>query len=276
MKNFLVFALCSFLCFASCTEIQNEIEVINDIPDTGLQQKNVLLEKYTGVGCSNCPSVTLAVKGLKNQHGSRLIPVFVHTTNFADPLSGGVSNQDLGSNTIDDFVSFVGEVNSVPSGAIDRVLFNGENDVFVGQSSFAANVLERLEEDLLVEIDIETAFDSSTRIATTKVDLNPLSNVELEDLVLMVVLVEDSIIETQNVSGDLVTDYEHNHVLRDFFTPTVGVEVEQLSAGELVTKEFSLEIPDHMVAENCRVIGFLGRNGASKDVLQVNEADLVE
>ena len=76
--------------------------------------------------------------------------------------------------------------------------------------------------------------------------------------------------------SETVEDYEHNHVLRDFFTPISGVSVEQLSLGDIVTKEFSLEIPSHIDAENCRVIGFLSRNGADKEVFQVNEANLVE
>lgn len=275
MKNMFYLMSLAIILFSSC---QENSPIIDDLDDDIVivdgQQKNVLIEKYTSVGCSNCPQATNIIKGITESNGSRVIPVGVHVSEMPNEINGTVQN--LNNSEIDAFKSFVGNPNSLPLGAIDRTLFDGQNNIMIGRDEFIAYTNERLEEALKVEINVSTAYDASQRFAEVDVELNPLSNLDYQDLILNVVLVEDGIVDAQSNSGGIVEDFVHDYVLRDFFTPVIGSPIDALITGEVISKSFSLELPTNLVAENCRVVAFVSRSEADKEVFQVVDANLTE
>ena len=82
----------------------------------------------------------------------------------------------------------MGNPSSLPVGAIDRKLFDGQNNIMIGRNEFTAYTNERLEEALEVEISVSTAYDASQRFAEVDVELNPLSSLDYQDLIVHSVL----------------------------------------------------------------------------------------
>lgn len=276
MKNklFLIVLLAAFSF--GCEEIPPVVGMdVTPIDPTEEQVKNVLIEEYTGVQCVNCPAGAALIDGMKQQYGSRLVPIAVHAGGFAFPISGA-STQVFFNTSTNAYMNFVGTPLAYPAANVDRKLFDSQLDIIQGASDWAASVAERLEEELLVEVFITSEYDDSNRTADVTVDLNPLASVDHEDLILTVVLLEDGIVDAQITPDGIDLEYVHKHVLRDFFTSTNGNSIAPLQVGNVVSNEFSLVLNEDFVAENCEVVAFVSRGGADKEVFQVNAVHLIE
>lgn len=275
MKNKLFILFAVVLCFSACQEIP---PVIGDVDDETIitedQEKNVLIEEYTGVQCVNCPEGAAVVSGLKAQYGKRVIPIAVHAGIFADPFSQSI--QVLQTSQTNAFMSFVGSPLFYPAAAVDRKLFDGQTNIITGKDNWPASVAQQLDEELMVEIYITVDYDASSRAADVSVDLVPLGSLNYDDLILSVVLLEDGITEPQVTPDGVDADYVQEHVLRDFFTPTSGESIDPLNLGGNVSKDYSLTVSDDFVADNCQIVAFLSRGGADKSVFQVNAKYLVD
>ena len=89
MKNKLYIIVLLAAFSFGCEEIPPVVGMdATPIDPTEEQVKNVLIEEYTGVQCVNCPAGAALIDGMKQQYGSRLVPIAVHAGGFAFPISG--------------------------------------------------------------------------------------------------------------------------------------------------------------------------------------------
>ena len=88
---------------------------------------------------------------------------------------------------------------------------------------------------------------------------------------LVVCITEDHIIDWQTVAGQGdVSDYEHNHVLRDVVGSTWGQEIGEISVGDEVINTFSCNIDPVWNLKNCNIIAYV-YNTSNYEVIQVEE-----
>src|SRR5688572_21847715 len=85
------------ISFNSCEEIGPAIDLTEDTTaDTTYvvtqietpQDKNVVLEEFTGARCVNCPQGHVLLDNLENQHGERFIAISNHSEFLAEPYEG--------------------------------------------------------------------------------------------------------------------------------------------------------------------------------------------
>ena len=272
--KFLILFAISF-SFLSCEEIAPVITMNMDpIDPVEDQQKNVLVEEYTGVRCVQCPGGAAIIKALKQQYGKRLVPVAIHAGDFANPFPQ--SNYVFISNDNNAFMGFVGSPLFYPAASIDRFLFDGQNGLIQGSGDWAGSIAQRLDEELKVEVSLSNSYDSASNTAEVSVSLNALSSLDYQDLILNVLLVENDIVDPQLTEDGMNLEYVHEHVLRGFFTPTTGDPVDALTIGSSLTRDYSLVLADDMNPDNIEIVAFLSRSGAEKEVFQANYKALVE
>lgn len=289
MKNkIIVFALLS-IAYMACTKEQmpsglNLYNTINTL-DTGYvlidsipaaQTKHILIEEATGVRCPNCPAGSTAVKDLQTANPGRIYPVSVYSPFLNEFYAPALYN----FNTADaeDLVINLGGDPAKPSATIDR-LTTGNTVVpyFFAKQDWAATVANRLTKTTPVNLDLEVLPNGSNYYLKSKVTF---TDTLTAGLALSVYVLEDSVIDLQEFPSSVIkTDYVHNHVLRDIVTPISGASFLNMFAtkdkGRVIENTFEITLPSNVLNKNhVKLLCFVHKTGASKEVLQVEEIDL--
>lgn len=270
------------LFISSCTEIGPAIDLTGETTtDTTYiaaqieipQEKNVLLEEFTGVRCVNCPQGHELLDNLEAQHGERFIAVSNHSEFLADPYAG---DQDLRTDDAQAFEDLLGPISAKPSASVDRKLFSGETSRVYFTQKWANYVNQQISQTTPVNIHIETEFDNNSRNLDVIITLHYTAE-ELQDNKLTVLLLEDGIITSQIGQGSVVdTAYEQNRVLRKALTSTNGLALNTTKeAGRVIVKSFTVEnLPSIWNAGELRIVALVHRSGSTMDVLQAVQKDV--
>lgn len=193
--------------------------------------KNVLIEDYTGTWCGNCPRVSYAISQVEEQT-ERFIPVAIH---------------------ISDEYTFPG-----------AVLINDE----FGITSYPNARLNRIHKWMAPEPDNINQAVSHTGIAPLGLAISSTLNGSAlqvacslkftEDIThatkLVMYIVEDALISDQENYTDyyggeaIITNFEHNEVLRDILTDYLGdvVPLDQTQNGNIYTYNLSNTLTDRI------------------------------
>ncbi|MCB0521470.1 MAG: Omp28 family outer membrane lipoprotein [Lewinellaceae bacterium] len=279
MKKFILPILLVVSIFSACDEIPPVVTGsmgIMEPPDVEDQQRQVLIEEFTGVRCVNCPAGSAAIEDLLNAHGPRLVAVSIHESqNFSVPLPQ--NDEDFRTPEGTAIYNFVGPPEGFPSAVVDRKKFPGETGLQVGSPKWAGYIAQELAIPPKVKIAIEKEYDSSTRNLKATITLLVQENITDPDVRLSVMITESGIVDAQETPNGLEENYTHKHMLRGMMTNYDGSPVTvTLTAGTTVSKSFNMDLSDKWVAENCKIVAFVNLAGATKEVLQVNEAYVID
>lgn len=267
------------LTIASCDEIAPTITgtIGSTGPGTDLtnQQRQVLIEEFTGVRCVNCPAGSAAIEDLLAIHGVQLVSVSIHAGEFSHPYSE--SQYDFRTPEGDQLLSYLGEPFGYPTAVVNRKLFEGEFDMQLGQSQWAGYILQELQEPPKVKLKIEPSYDAQNGKLNAVITILVVEDVAEPDVRLSVMVVESGVKDVQLTPSGKQADYIHNHVLRDMMTNYDGALIaDELTAGKQITKSFSIDWNSTWNANNCNVIAFVSLGGTKKDVLQAHSVPIVE
>jgi hypothetical protein len=258
--------------FASC----EEKTIV--IPPLETSERHVLVEKLTGVRCTNCPEGAEVLKSLEQTYGEGVIVVGLHAAaGYVEPYPE--SKYDFRTAKATEIVNylFVNGDPGAPAASIDRRKFNGEDELFTYRFSWPGYVSNRVVVKPSMGLFVLPEWDPATRKLNVKVNMAPDANLD-GDLRLSVYITEDSIQDVQLKLGVKINDYMHRHVFRDALSAPTGDPLQvQLTAGELLSREFTTTLPAEWVAERCSVVAFLHRHGGpdGKEVLQADEKHVV-
>jgi hypothetical protein len=223
-------------------KLQNENSPVVTIsatnPGPSKYTQKVLLEKYTGAWCGNCPRVAYKVKQTTTAN-NRIIPVYIHD---GDALHFSLVNA-LKSNF---------NITGVPSVYINRTLPWTDN-----QSNWNETVTEAA--NLTANwaplgLSIQSNISGNTISGTVKTEFNVNTSRALK---IVIMLVEDGVVLSQsnyyNATagsplqglGQLITNYSHNNVLRQFSTDLLGdaIPANQVFKNNIYDKAFSFNVP---------------------------------
>lgn len=264
---------------ASCDEVPVVIPMGPSGPsgpvDGDTTLKVVLMQELTGVKCPNCPTGAAEAKRLLNSYTDQLAVIAIHGDFLTTPLAE--SQYDFRtdfSRTIENNTPFLGK----PAAAINRRLFDA-NSIFLAYDvdDWEGLIQQELETPAKMKIDLD--ISESGGVLSVDVDITPL-----EDLAggynIAVALTQSAIEDVQEENGNIIEDYEHEHVLRHMFTAALGdILGSGLMAEETITKSYSFAFPtDASPAydpEHLEVVAYITRDGASESpVVQAAKAHL--
>lgn len=271
--NYLVLIL--FLLTA-CEENKPIIPPLADVDmeemETDELVRKVLVEEFTGVRCVNCPQGSEEIENLRAIHGDRLIAVGIHAGSFSRPyLENTIDFQTAAG---DEIINFLGFPLGYPSAVINRTIPAGSSRLQTGQSSWAGLIQQELEKETNIELVIENDFQSATNELMTTVRITPTEELN-ESLRLSVMVVENNIENTQLTPNGKQDDYVHRHNLRAMLTnPTGDALSDNIVANVEIERTFSFTIPMGWKTEDVSIVAFVHRGGATKEVLQVEEAKI--
>lgn len=260
MKN-IVLIVCSVLLAASVSA--------QTFVDTTVQNRNVVIEEFTGVNCQYCPDGHKIVNQIIAANPGRVVGINIHEGDFASRYTtqwGDAIASQAGSH-------------GWPAGTVNRHVFSGSKTV-VGRDKFSTystrimnmvspvNVAARATVDLLnrtIEIDIEAYYTSSvakTNRTVLTYDTTYVYDSTANDTVMVidtnvanmlnVAVLQDNILGPQSGAQQwypemmVGSQYRHNHMLRDLITGQWGDTIYQTTAGTFVSKHYTYNIPDRI------------------------------
>jgi hypothetical protein len=237
------------------------------------QTKNVLMEEFTGVRCTNCPKGHDKAKEIHNAWGDRFIFVSFHSDFLDDPYP--FDTVDMGSPEAQLLDEFLGPATAKPSSAIDRVTFPGESEVLLFIPKWSNYTDDRMSETTPVNIHVTASYDDSDKELIVSVRIHYTEAVT-DDNKLSILLIENDIIAAQLDGTEIDTTYEHDEVFRAFISEIRGNSLisPDKNPGREFIKEFSFtEFGDDWKVENMAIIAYVHKDDNQKEVYQAVHAD---
>ncbi|MDX1406894.1 MAG: Omp28-related outer membrane protein [Saprospiraceae bacterium] len=250
-----------------------EDRVIEPVVPAG--DRVVLLEEFTGKGCTNCPKGSREIENLLSLYSENLVAVSIHAGFFADPAFFPLGQYDLRTEEGEALFDYLGPNFGYPAGIVNRREFNGY--LQHGHTAWAAFIAETLSVPPRVEFDIQHTFDPVSRDLQVAVNGRAKENLDGE-LRVSVMLVENGIVDSQDDSeaGGIVDDYVHKHVLRGMATAFDGDPVGNgFTTGDTFTDVSAMRVDEEWIVGNCDVIVFVTLiSTGSFEVLQAGQSPL--
>jgi hypothetical protein len=267
-----IFGIFIVILLFACDEQRRVIE-----PFVPSGNRVILLEEFTGKGCTNCPKGSREIENLLLQFPDNLVAVSIHAGFFADPEEFPLGQYDLRTDEGEFLYDYLGTPIGYPSGVVNRTPVN--NDLQLSLNQWGSAISRDIQIEPAVDITIDKTYDNGSRLLNVKVDGIARENVSGE-IRISVMLTESGIVDAQDdfEAGGIVDDYVHKHVLRDMLTPAAGDILDDgLTLGQVFTKSYSITLPDAWVADEMEIIAFVSAvNGNSFPVLQAASTHLAD
>lgn len=270
-----IIAICGVIFMISCEENRRVIE-----PFVPSGNRVVLLEEFTGKGCTQCPKGSRELENLLTLFPDNLVAVSIHAGPFANPASyPELGPNDFRSPQAQDLFNLLSPVLFYPTGAVNRTLVSGDMQLTLNQ--WASAITKELETEPAVELSIEDVYNAETR--ELQVTVSGIGKYSVTgDLRLAIMLVENNIVDPQNdieAGGNgIVLDYVHKHVLRNMLTPANGESIlSSISTGQTFSHTYTTTIPAEWNSDNMEIVAFVSNlQGSSFPVLQATSVHMAE
>ena len=209
------------------------------------QNRNVLIEEFTGRLCGYCPYGQVAVNQILAENPGRVFTVNIHAPSSLSPTNYPNLNTNKGAEV---YMAFNA------GGGIPAVTVNRGETIHPVESSPTVNKL--LAQTAECNIGGNVLINEEKRTATITVEVYYTSNSVSDKNYLTVMMSQDSILgsqagaETFNPQQMIGDQYVHMHTVRDYITETWGDEITTTTAGSLITKTYTYQIPEYIGEPN--------------------------
>ena len=279
-------ALAISMVALSCKEVGPDINLGNNqnvIADTtyiespvaAAEQKNVVIEEFTGVRCPNCPQGHVIISNIKAQNPDRIVSVSLHPINsLGAPYSFSV--HDFRSQEAQGMFDYLGQIGLEPAAGIDREKFNGENAILLDKSKWQTRVNQQLAVAPPVNIVLDKTYDSTNHELTVVAEVHYTQEVTEENK--MTVLLTESGMVTAQLDGSIIdTFYVHKDIMRTYLTSTQGDQITTTrEAGRVVRRVYKKVLDAAWKPENMYIVAYVHEYVDSKRVYQGKEVHVID
>lgn len=237
MKKQIVLALIFFTLLPSFLKAQEYVS-------TQPQNRNVLIEEFTGRNCGYCPDGHRIANLIMANNPGRVWAVNIHAGSFS-PVTYPNMNTTDGTAITSGF-----GIGGFPAGHVNRSTAED-----LGRNQWESHTNTQLAQQAEVNVAGFVTLNHATRTANITVEVYYTANSSQSTNYLTIMMLQDSILGSQsgssyNPSQMLNGQYVHQHVLRDVVTSTWGDEISPTTAGTLITKDYTYQIPESIGVPN--------------------------
>ena len=236
-KNLLIVLITMFCVFTI-----NAQTIVSTQPEN----KNVILEEFTGISCVYCPDGHRIAQDLHNANPNDVFLINIHTGGYANPQGPGTDFRvdPIGSN-----IAAQSGVSGYPSGTVNRHVFSGGITAMSrGDWTGAANQIMNMSSP--VNVGIQANVDMATNILTVDVEVYYTGSQTITSNMLNVAVVQNNVEGPQtggsqfNSTAVLANgNYNHQHMLRHMMTGQWGVPISSITTGTLYADQFTWTMP---------------------------------
>jgi len=244
------------------------------IVSTSAENKNAIIEEYTGLNCQYCPMGHSIVQYLIDNNPDDVFVIKIHTGGYATPGSGQPDFRTPWGPSLASQAS----VNSYPSGTVNRQYFsnassNGGTGIGLAWSSgsgvsysnpFTQSVDQILTQNAYVNVGAEATIDYESNTLTVHVEAYYTADSPESTNYLNVALLQNNTIGPQTGSSYAAgsSTYNHEHRLVDLLTGQWGEEVNTTSSGSFINRTYTYNIPPDYngvdtVFEDLEIVAFI-------------------
>lgn len=237
MKKQIVLALIFFTLLPSFLKAQEYVS-------TQPQNRNVLIEEFTGRNCGYCPDGHRIANLIMANNPGRVWAVNIHAGGYS-PVTYPNMNTTDGTTITSGF-----GIGGFPAGHVNRSTAED-----LGRNQWESHTNTQLAQQAEVNVAGFVTLNHTTRTANITVEVYYTANSSQSTNYLTIMMLQDSILGSQsgnyyNPSQMLNGQYVHQHVLRDVVTSTWGDEISPTTAGTLITKNYTYQIPESIGVPN--------------------------
>lgn len=216
------------------------------------QNRKILIEEFTGIGCGNCPRAHRTSNAIVAAHPGEAFVINIHQGSYATDR-----NPDLTTSWGNALFNQSG-ANGYPAGTINRHIFEG-GVLAIFDTKWEATAPEILKMPSYVNVAAKATIDWNLRKIMVETEVyytakpgNATSNY------INVALLQDNIRGDQanmnnNPAQVINGEYNHMHALRDLLTGQWGNEITGLEAGKLIKKTYAKELPENINAVDLKL-----------------------
>lgn len=230
------------------------------------QQRKALLEEFTGVRCVNCPRAHTTIINLQATYPGQIVPVGIHTGQFATPYSGRIDFRIPEGNSLE---NLLGGAQGYPSGSINRTKFPSENHIIISDQKWSNYIGNELQGNPEANVSIAKELDLTNNQVGLEVKVK-LNVAQSEAIHLTMYVVENDIEDWQLTPAGVDSAYLHKHVLRQCITPYNGenLAAPSLEANRVFVYNYVVDLKPEWNLSNTKVVAFVHRIGQVPQVLQ--------
>lgn len=210
---------------------------------TEAQNRKILIEEFTGIGCSNCPRAHRTSNGIVAAYPGQAFVINIHQGGYAN-------NQipDLTTEYGDALYNQSGAGGTYPNGTINRHLFEGDV-LAVFDTKWVTTAPQVLDMPSYVNVGAKASLDWATRKLTVNVEVYYTAAPGAASNFVNIAVLQDNIPGNQagmsnNPAQVINGQYNHMHALRTFLTGQWGDEITGLAEGKLITKTYEKVLPE--------------------------------
>jgi len=241
MKNLLL-----FIFLTSIFQINAQLPVSQTA-----ENKNVVLEEFTGIHCPYCPDGHKRAQQIYDTHPDDVVLINIHTGSYANPSSGEPDFRTPFGSAIAGQSNLAG----YPAGTINRHYFGHSQSgapsgaTALGRGQWASDANTILTEASYVNVALEATIDVQTREMTINVEVYYTGDSPQNSNFLNVALLQNNVEGPQagsSLNPDQVLpngNYNHMHMLRHLITGQWGDEITTTTQGTLVQKQYTYMLP---------------------------------
>ena len=216
---------------------------------TSIENKNVILEEYTGISCVYCPDGHKIAQDLHNANPNDVFLINIHTGSYATPQGPGTDfNTTFGA-------AIAGQTNlaGYPAGTVNRHEFAGLGQNATGtamsRNNWSSASTQLLAEPSPVNLGIQATVDMATNTLIVDVEVYYTGTQTVTSNMLNIAVVQNNIEGPQSgMSANPASvlpngQYNHNHMLRHMLTGQWGEMISNITSGTLYSNQFTWVMP---------------------------------
>ena len=216
--------------------------------NTTAENRNVVLEEFTGVNCPYCPDGHRLANQLAASHPGDVFLINIHVGSFATPGAGQPDYRTSFGTAIDGQANVAG----YPAGTINRQDFsptytqNGGTAMGRGDWDEAAGIV--LSDASYVNVALDAVLDAVAMTLTVDVEVYYTAAGAAQNN-LNVAVLQNGIAGDQSGASSYPQmvnpdgTYNHQHMLRHLMTGQWGDVISTTAAGTLVSRSYTWNIP---------------------------------
>ena len=245
------------ICFCLVSFMANSQNFVSTNPEN----KNVILEEFTGISCGFCPDGHSIAQGIKNNHPNDFAVIAIHAGSFSSPQGAGTDFRTTAGSAIDGYFAPSG----YPNGTVNRV--GGS----MSRGSWASASSTILSQSSPVNVGVQASVDMATNILTVNVEVYYTGSQTATSNKLSIAVVQNNVEGPQSGSSGNTSsvlpngNYNHQHMLRHMMTGTWGEQISDVSVGSLYTNEYTWTMPANINGvtldpTNLGIVAFVAEN----------------
>lgn len=214
------------------------------IVSTSPENRNVVLEEFTGIYCVFCPEGHTIAQGIQDANPDRVSLINIHTGSFANP-SGNAPDFRTPFGAA---IAGQGGITGYPAGTVNRHVFSGRGQsggsTAMGRGSWATSANDMLAMPSYVNVAVEAELNATTNMMEIHVEAYYTGNSPESTNRLNVAIVQNNTKGPQTGGGQ-GNNYNHMHRLVDMPTGQWGQIISETTQGTFIDKTFSYDVKNH-------------------------------